>query len=135
MVFIGTGGETEVAVINEYKREIEWCDRTCKFSNEVVEAIRNKMPTSVGMWIIEARRTRRSATQGNISIFVNNKDMGMIFEDKMKMDKNGNYISITPDEELGRFVYACLWNPSDNIYHYSDRFKSLFKPNWNKESE
>ena len=48
----------------------------------------------------------------------------------MKLDKNGNYVSTTPDSELGKFVYACLWHPLDETYHYSDRFKRLFKPNW-----
>lgn len=76
-------GDKEVAVINELRREIEWCDRTFKFPTEVVNAIRDKISTPDGQWIIEARRTRLSATQGNISIFVNNKDMDMHFEDKI----------------------------------------------------
>lgn len=127
-------GNKEVAVINELKREIEWSNRTFNFPNEVVNAIRDKMPAQNGQWIIEARRTRSSATQGTISIFVNNKDIDIHFEDKMQLDKNGNYVSTTADNELGKFVYACLWHPLDYIYHYSDRFKSLFKPNWkNKE--
>lgn len=128
-------GNIEVAVINKYRREIEWCDRTYKFPKEVVDEIRSKMPNNPGVWVIEARRTRQSATQGNVSIFVNNKDMDMHFEDKIKSDENGNYVSTTPDEELGKFVYACLWHPLDNVYHYSDRFKRLFKPNWDKESK
>lgn len=123
-------GDKEVAVINELRREIEWCDRTFNFPTEVVNAIRDKIPTPDGQWIIEARRTRSSATQGSISIFVNNKDMDMYFEDKMELDDNENWTSTTPDSELGKFVYACLWHKYDNIMHYSDRFKRLFKPNW-----
>lgn len=126
-------GDKEVAVIKELRREIEWCDRTFNLPNEVVNAIRDKIPTPDGQWIIEARRTRISETQGNISIFVNNKDMNIHFDDKMKRDENGNYVSTTPDNELGKFVYACLWHPYDDIYHYSDEFKSLFKPNWKDE--
>lgn len=126
-------GDKEVAVINEIRREIEWCDRTFNYPNEVINAIRSKVPSPVGQWLIEARRTKLSATQGTISIFVNNKDMDMHFEDKMQHDKNGNYVSTTPDDELGSFVYACLWHKFDKIYHYSDRFKSLFKPNWKNE--
>lgn len=125
-------GDKEVAVINEFRREIEWCDRTFKYPEEVIEAIRNKMPVADGVWIIEARRTRSSATQGNIHIFVNNKDMDMHFEDKMEL-VNGEYVSTTPDDELGKFVYACLWHSHDGIYHYSDRFKDLFNPNWRNE--
>lgn len=128
-------GDTEVAVINEYRREIEWCDRTYKFPKEVVDEIRSNMPNNLGVWVIEARRTRQSVTQGNVSIFINNKDMNMHFEDRFESDENGNYVSTTPDEELGKFVYACLWHPLDNVYHYSDRFKSLFKQNWDKECE
>lgn len=126
-------GDKEVAVINELRREIEWCDRTFNFPTEVVNTIRDKIPTPDGQWIIEARRTNLSATQGNISIFVNNKDMDMHFEDKMELDKNGNYVSTTPDSELGEFVYACFWHSFDYLYHYSDRFKNLFKPNWREE--
>lgn len=127
-------GDKEVAVINELRREIEWCDRTFKFPQEVVDDIRSRIPVADGVWIIEARRTRSSATQGNISIFVNNKDMDMHFEDKMELDDNGNWVSTTPDEELGKFVYACLWHKYDNMMHYSDRFKSLFKPDWRNEN-
>lgn len=123
-------GDKEVAVINELRREIEWCDRTFNFPVEVINTIRDKIPTPDGQWIIEARRTSLSATQGNISIFVNSKDMDMHFEDKMELDENGKYVSTTPDSELGKFVYACLWHPLDETYHYSDRFKRLFKPNW-----
>lgn len=126
-------GDKEVAVINELKREIEWCDRTFNFPNEVISAIRDKMPKPNGQWVIEARRTRPSATQGCISIFVNNKDMDMHFEDKMELDENGNYVSATSDSKLGEFVYACLWHKYDEAYHYSDKFKSLFKPNWKNE--
>ena len=126
-------GDELVAVINERRREIEWCDRTYKFPVEVIKAIRDKVPTPDGQWIIEARRSGISATQGNISIFVNNKDMDMCFEDKMERDENGNYVSTTPDSELGKFVYASFWHPFDYLYHYSDRFKNLFKPNWREE--
>ena len=56
-------GDKEVAIINELRREIEWCDRTFKFPTEVVNAIRNKIPTPDGQWIIEARRTRLSETR------------------------------------------------------------------------
>ena len=127
-------GDKEVAVINELRREIEWCDRTFKFPQEVVDDIRSRIPVADGVWIIEARRTRSSATQGNISIFVNNKDMDMHFEDKMELDDNGHWVSTTPDDELGKFVYACLWHKYDNMMHYSDRFKSLFKPDWRNEN-
>ena len=125
-------GDKEVAVINEKRREIEWCDRTFNFPKEVVEDIRNRIPTADGVWIIEARRKKQSATQGNIHIFVNNIYTGMTFEDKQELF-NGEWKSTTPDDELGKFVYACLWHPLDSIYHYSDIFKDIFKPGWRKE--
>lgn len=128
-------GDKEVAVINELRREIEWCDRTFNFPQEVVDDIRNRIPVADGVWIIEARRTRSSVTQGNISIFVNNKDMGVNFEDKIEINEEGNWVSTTPDNELGKFVYACLWHPLDHIYHLSDKFKDLFKPGWRKETK
>ena len=37
-------GDKEVAVINELRREIEWCDRTFNFPQEVVDDIRNRIP-------------------------------------------------------------------------------------------
>lgn len=125
-------GDEEVAVINEFRREIEWCNRTFHFPEEVVEAVRSKMPSNPGTWIIEARRTRTSTTQGNVHIFVNNKDMEMNFVDEMEL-VDGKWQSTTPDEELGKFVYACLWHKLDNVMHYSDRFKDIFKPNWRKD--
>lgn len=128
-------GDREVAVINELQREIEWCDRTFKFPKEVVDEVRSKMPTAGGKWIIEARRTQVSTTQRRISIFVNNKDMDMHFKDDVTLNGNGQWESTTPDDELGRFVYACLWNPMDNVYHYSDRFKDLFNSDWRKNDE
>lgn len=51
---------------------------------------------------------------------------------QLKTDE-GNWVSTTPDDELGKFVYACLWHPLDHIYHLSDKFKDLFKPGWRKE--
>lgn len=125
-------GEQEVAIIDEYRREIEWCRRTTSLPDEVVEEIRKRMPNNPGTWIIEARRTQSSATQGNVSIFVNGVDMNMHFEDKMMLNENGDYVSTTPDEELGKFVYAALWHPLDYAYHYSDNFKDMFKPDWRK---
>ncbi len=59
--------------------------------------------------------------------------MDMVFEDKIEMNENGEYISVISDEELGQFVYACLWNSMDKFYHCSDRFKDIFKPNWRKD--
>ena len=125
-------GNEEVAVINETRREIEWRNRTFHFPNEVVEAVRSKMPQNPGIWIIEARRTRSSETQGNVHIFLNGKDMGMNFADEMIL-VDGKWVSTTPDEELGRFVYACLWHKLDNTLHYSDRFKDVFKPDWKND--
>lgn len=127
-------GDKEVAVINEHKREIEWCDRTFKYPPEVIEEIRNKMPKNPGVWVIEARRTQSSATGGNVHIFINNEDMGMNFVDEFKMI-DGEWKSTTPDEELGKFVYACFWHKLDEVLHYSHRFRKLFKPNWDKECD
>ena len=125
-------GDKEVAVINEMRHEIEWCDRTFKFPKEVVDDIRNRIPIADGVWIIEARRTRQSTTQGSISIFVNSKDMNMHFKDDIEL-VNGEWKSVVPDEELGKYVYASLWHNHDDIYNYSDRFKTLFHPKWKED--
>lgn len=99
-------GDTEVAVINEKRREIEWCDRTFNFPSEVVEDIRNRIPVAAGSWIIEARRTQQSACGSTVSIFVNNKNMHMNFREDY--DLNNGEIKKKPDEKLGEYVYACL---------------------------
>ena len=125
-------GDTEVAVINEVRREIEWCGRTFNFPTEVIEEIRSKMPDNPGTWVIEARRTSISETQGTVSIFLNNKDMDIHFNDNKEL-VDGKYVSTTPDEELGKFVYACLWHKLDDMYHYSDRFKDVFRPDWRND--
>lgn len=87
-------GDKEVAVINESRKEIEWCDRTFKFPEDVINAIRKKIP-----------------------------------------ETNGKWISTIPDEMLGKYVYACFWHKLDYLYHYSDKFKKLFNPDWKKEDE
>lgn len=125
-------GDKEVAVINEKRREIEWCDRTFNFPQEVIDDIRNRIPVADGVWIIEARRNSQSVTQGTVSIFVNGKDMNMVFNDEKEL-VDGEWKSMTPDDKLGKFVYACLWHPLDSIYRYSDRFKDIFKSGWRKE--
>jgi hypothetical protein len=125
-------GDKEVAVINEKRREIEWCDRTFNFPQEVIDDIRNRIPIADGVWIIEARRTSQSTTQGTVSIFVNGKDMDMHFNDNKEL-VDGEWKSRTPNDELGKFVYACLWHKLDYLYHFSDRFKDIFKPGWRKE--
>lgn len=121
-------GDKEVAVIDEATREIEWCDRKLKFPEEVIQAIRDMRPKVNGKWIIEARRIRRSATHGGVAILINGNDTGMYFEDKMELKGNGQYESTTPDDELGKFVCSCFWNPLDNLYHYSERLKNIFDP-------
>lgn len=127
--WIDNGTDTEVAVIND-RGEIEWCVRTYNLPEEVVAEIRNKVPRPSGTWLIEARRVRHSVTQGTINIFVNGKDMDMCFNDEMKLNENGEYESTTPDSEIGKCVYACLWHKLDDVYHYSERFKDVFYPNW-----
>lgn len=123
--------DKEVAVINN-RGEIEWCVRTYNLPEEVVAEIRNRVPRPSGTWLIEAKRNRQSVTQGTVSIYVNGKDMDMHFDDKMEL-KNGEWVSTTPDSEIGKFVYACLWHKLDNLYHYSERFKDIFKPNWRED--
>lgn len=127
-------GEKEVAIVNELNKEIEWCDRINNFPDAVVETIRERVPKTTATWAIEVRRNRISETQGYINVFVNGKNMGISFEDKIEL-VNGEWKSVVSDEELGKYVYACLWNPYDTIYHYSDRFKDVFKPGWKNEGK
>lgn len=48
-------------------------------------------------------------------------------------DFNSSEIQKVPDVRLGEYVYACLWHDHDFVYHYSDRFKDLFKPDWRRK--
>ncbi len=124
--------DKEVAVINN-RGEIEWCVRTFSLPEEVVEQIRNKVPRANGTWLIEAKRNRYSTTQGNINIFVNGKNTGISFYDKIELNQAGEWESTTPDNELGKFIYACLWPQLDANKDLANRFKDIFKPNWREE--
>ncbi len=127
-------GDEEVAIVDEYRREIQWLKHIAHFPQEVIDYIRNSMPSADGVWTFEVRRNRVSVTQGYIGIYVNGRNMGMSFEDKIEL-VNGEWESVIPDNELGEFVYASLWHPHDNAYHFSDRFKDIFKPGWRKQGE
>lgn len=117
--------DEEIAIVNESLREIEWIKSLYQVPKDVIEKIRNSLDNNTGKWVIEARRVRISATQQYIQIYVNNEFTGMSFEDKLVL-KNGEYVSTTPDNELGKFVCASLWHKYDDVYHYSDRFKNIF---------
>lgn len=117
-------GETEVAVIDDHTGEIEWCDRKFKFPDEVIQAIRERKPKPDATWIIEARRISHSATQGSIRLTINGKHLITFGDDKKLID--GEWQG-RPDSELGSLVCAAFWNPYDDLYHYSDRAKELFK--------
>lgn len=119
----------EVAVIN-LRGEIEWCVRTHNLPEEVVAEVRKCVPRPDGVWKMEVRRIQHSETQGSIKIFVNGRDMDMNFADEYVLNKQGNYESAIPDSALGKFLFACLWHKLDAVYHYSERFKDIFYPDW-----
>ncbi len=45
-------GDKEVAVINESRKEIEWCDRTFKFPENVINAIRKKFQKQIRLYVM-----------------------------------------------------------------------------------
>lgn len=124
-------GDEEVAVINQYTSEIEWCKRKLYFPKAVIEAIYSKKPNPSAKWIIEAKRISNSVTQGVIDIQINGKSV-LTFNDDKELRSDGKYHSQYSDDELGQFVIAALWHKYDDVYHYSDRAKKIFDPNWKK---
>lgn len=124
-------GDEEVAVINQYTSEIEWCKRKLYFPKTVIEAIYSKKPNLSAKWIIEAKRISNSVTQGVIDIQINGKSV-LTFNDDKELRSDGKYHSQYSDDELGQFVIAALWHKYDDVYHYSDRAKKIFDPNWKK---
>lgn len=126
-------GNREVAIINEETHEIEWCERKHNFPDEVVKEIRNLIPHANNQWLIEVRRTSKSVTQGDISIYINDKCVVTFNDDKEIID--GKWQSTIKDEDLGRLVLSAIYHPHDNLYHYSDTIKSSIYPKWNERKE
>lgn len=58
-------GDKEIAIIDHVRSEIQWLVRTFELPNEAIDAIRDKIPRPSGTWLIEARRSEISATQGS----------------------------------------------------------------------
>lgn len=79
---------------------------------------------------IEVKRRRRSVTQGEAEVYVNGEkvisfgDTIEIIKDRQPYfsEKIGGWASTIPDE---RFIRGLLYHPYDEIYHYSDRVKSV----------
>lgn len=126
--------EKEIAIINESNSEIEWCVRKSSLPAAVVQAVYDKKPKIAGKWIIETRRVRQSATQGEIHVQINGATIA-VFSDDIVLNNNGNYESAIPDKELGKFVIAAFWNAYDSIYRLSDRAKDVFDPDWRKTTD
>lgn len=125
--------EKEVAIIDEVNREIQWLVPKAKLSEDVISTIRGKLPNPAGKWIVEARRNRLSATQGNITIFVNDKPVAT-YNDEMQLDGNGQYVSKWSDDNIGALVCSTFWHRYDFIYHYSNAVKKVFYPDWDATS-
>jgi hypothetical protein len=118
-------GDTEVAVIDPETAEIEWCVRKVTLPQDVIDAVRAKKPAHNGKWIVEARRVDISATQGEIVILVDDREITR-FADTKVIGDDGQYHSKYSDDELGRFVASAFWHPLDNVYHISDQAKNAF---------
>ena len=122
-------GDREVAVIDQFTSEIEWCERKCYFPQEVIEFIRSRKPKASAKWVIEAKRISDSATQGEVVIQINGKTVATFADDKM-IGADKKYHSRYSDENLGRLVIAAFWHKYDDVYHLSDRAKDVFYPKW-----
>ena len=125
-------GDKEVAVIDDHTGDIEWCDRTFKYPEEVIKEIRKRRPKPDGVWVIDVRKISPSVTQGYYQVSINGRSL-MTFGADKKINANGEWDFDIPDKELGRLVYATFWHPLDHVYHYSDKAKDVFKPNWRKD--
>lgn len=122
-------GDREVAVIDQFTSEIEWCERKGYFPQEVIEFIRSRKPKASAKWVIEAKRISDSVTQGEVVIQINGKTVATFADDKM-IGADKKYHSRYSDESLGQLVIAAFWHKNDDVYHFSDRAKDVFYPKW-----
>lgn len=81
---------------------------------------------------IEVKRIRQSVTQGEAAVYVNGEKV-VQFGDDIQMVEPGqkfygekicNWASTKPD---AAFIKGLLWNPFDDMYHYSDKVKAILE--------
>lgn len=84
------------------------------------------------------RRNRPSATQGTAAILVNGQEL-ITFADKIEIihkgeqyygELIGDWASKQPDVN---FILGLLFNPVDEVYHYSDQVKALIRTACNEQ--
>ncbi len=84
------------------------------------------------------RRNRPSAAQGTATVFVNEQEL-ITFADEIKIIRRGeqyygeligDWASKKPDVN---FILGLLFNPMDEVYHYSDQVKALIRTACNKQ--
>ena len=119
-------GEKEVAIINDYTAEIEWCCRKSSLPDDVIKAIYDRKPKPSGKWVIEADRINMGATQGEILVRINGQTVACFGDEKHL--KDGEWTSSYPDEKLGELIINTLWHKHDDLYHFSDRVKAVLMP-------
>ncbi len=125
-------GNEEVAVIND-NNEIEWYKRPHNYPEELVEAIRERKEYPAAHFDIDIRKISRSTTQGYYQIDINGKK-AITFDAYKMLGKDGDYHFDLSDEELGKLLITFFWHKYDHVYHYSDKAKDIFYPDWNKEN-
>ena len=116
-------GEKEVAIINDYTAEIEWCCRKSSLPDDVIKAIYDRKPKPSGKWVIEADRINMGATQGEILVRINGQTVACFGDEKHL--KDGEWTSSYPDEKLGELIINTLWHKHDDLYHFSDKVKAV----------
>lgn len=79
-------GEKEVAIINDYTAEIEWCCRKSSLPDDVIKAIYDRKPKPSGKWVIEADRINMGATQGEILVRINGQTVACFGDEKHLKD-------------------------------------------------
>ena len=114
-------GETEVAVIDEFSSEIEWCVRKFTLPEDVIQHIRDLRPRPKATWTVEVKEVKPSACGSIIDVCVNGKSI--------------THISKDDDTELnpGKYVREAFWHKHDNVYHISEKAKKAFDPGYASE--
>lgn len=95
---------------------------------------------------IEVKRRRSSVTQGEADVYVNGERVITFGDDIQIIEpgqpyysmKIGGWASVIPD---AKFIRGLLFHPYDDVYHYSDKVKSILDReverlrgmNWNIE--
>ena len=107
-------GDTEVAVIDEFTSEIEWCVRKFTLPEDVIQHIRDLRPRPKATWTVAVKEIKPSVCGSIVDVQINGRSVASFSkQDDSKL-------------EPGKYVRSAFWHKLDNIYHISEQAKKVF---------